>query len=321
MARPRLSKRFRSRRQTSARTRHVVANYLNDHRLICGQGRLNASMQQCSVGDISILRLKYGVPVRIEPNHRDGIYVAQVPIRGRARVHFPGASFELASSAGALLFPNAPIAVELSSQCEQYILRFPATTLHRFAEAVLDTPWERLREFDQPYILGELASRSLIGLIEHAIFQYSRWTMCKSREVFCRDVEELLSGALLLGGQPHRFGGVAGKTWNLAPKYVRDAEEYMRENIEHPLLLSDIARAVGISVRTLHKVFRDFRGTTPSAVLLDLRLSGARNDLISASQGMRVADVARTWGFSHHGRFSIAYRRKFGEHPSRTIRK
>ena len=94
----------------------------------------------------------------------------------------------------------------------------------------------------------------------------------------------------------------------------------MRSNIGRTILLADIAQHIGVSIRTLHKAFRDFRGTTPMAILHSLRLAAVREDLLSAPHGTRVADVARRWGFAHHGRFSIAYREKYGEHPRQTIR-
>jgi AraC-like DNA-binding protein len=36
--------------------------------------------------------------------------------------------------------------------------------------------------------------------------------------------------------------------------------------------------------------------------------------------GVRFADVAMRWGLVHTGRFAAAYRRKFGESPSETLR-
>jgi AraC-like DNA-binding protein len=33
-----------------------------------------------------------------------------------------------------------------------------------------------------------------------------------------------------------------------------------------------------------------------------------------------VAEVAARWGFSHLGRFAAAYRKRYGESPSHTLR-
>ena len=302
-------------------TRRAVTTVLNDHRLICEHGPLDATMHQCTIGAISIIRLKYGPPVRIEPARRDGFYVAQVPTRGHSKIYFANASCEIDATVAALLLPRAPVAVEWSSQCEQYIVKIPTTTLDRFAETILDTPLYQLREFDQPAILGEPETRALVGLIEYIVQEQPYWGGLQSYQIFCRDAEELLAGCFLLKRPRSSLKFFAGAKRNVVPKYVSEAEAYMRANIHRPLLLSEIAQSVGVSVRTLHKVFHDFRGTTPIAMLQNLRLAAVRNHLLSAASGTRVADVALRWGFAHLGRFSMAYRRKFGEHPRQTIRK
>lgn len=37
--------------------------------------------------------------------------------------------------------------------------------------------------------------------------------------------------------------------------------------------------------------------------------------------GVTVTDIAQQWGFSHLGSFATQYRRRFGETPSRTLKR
>ncbi|MGN6407903.1 MAG: helix-turn-helix domain-containing protein, partial [Curtobacterium sp.] len=47
-----------------------------------------------------------------------------------------------------------------------------------------------------------------------------------------------------------------------------------------------------------------------------------RAELLAAEPGtITVGAVARRWGFAHLGRFSGAYRQRFDEHPSHTLRR
>jgi AraC-like DNA-binding protein len=55
--------------------------------------------------------------------------------------------------------------------------------------------------------------------------------------------------------------------------------------------------------------------------LRNVRLDGARSDLISGDEATTVSDVAYRWGFNHLGRFAAHYEHKFGETPSRTLRR
>jgi len=53
-----------------------------------------------------------------------------------------------------------------------------------------------------------------------------------------------------------------------------------------------------------------------------MRMSEARKALLSpASPSQTVTDVAMHFGFLELGRFSVEYRRAFGERPSATLRR
>jgi transcriptional regulator GlxA family with amidase domain len=54
----------------------------------------------------------------------------------------------------------------------------------------------------------------------------------------------------------------------------------------------------------------------------DVRLGRAHADLLAADPATTsVAAVASRWGFAHFGRFADAHRRRYGEHPSATLRR
>src|SRR5262249_47245831 len=76
----------------------------------------------------------------------------------------------------------------------QYIVKIPTPTLHRVARMILEVPLHQLRELEQPSMLGEPESRSLVGLIEYLILQRPHWGSPPSGEIFSRDAAELLAG-------------------------------------------------------------------------------------------------------------------------------
>jgi AraC-like DNA-binding protein len=106
------------------------------------------------------------------------------------------------------------------------------------------------------------------------------------------------------------------------PYYLRRAEEYVRQNAVEPITLEDIVRAAGVSTRTLHSSFRDYRGTTPLAYLKAHRLDLARSQLESAvKQQQTVTEIAFACGFNHLSKFARDYQLRFGETPSQTRRR
>jgi AraC-like DNA-binding protein/tetratricopeptide (TPR) repeat protein len=103
------------------------------------------------------------------------------------------------------------------------------------------------------------------------------------------------------------------------PRGVRRALDAMRANLGRNWRLTDLAAIAGTSGRTLQRQFLSFVGKTPSAALREIGLESARRELLQAVPGIRIMDVALRCGFAHFGRFSIAYRRRYGETPSQTL--
>jgi AraC-like DNA-binding protein len=84
--------------------------------------------------------------------------------------------------------------------------------------------------------------------------------------------------------------------------------------------LADLARAAGVSPRTLQRHFARDLKSTPRAVILRWRLDLARETL-AANAVPSVLAATLHHGFEHPGRFAIAYRKAFGESPSTTLRR
>ncbi len=76
------------------------------------------------------------------------------------------------------------------------------------------------------------------------------------------------------------------------------------------------------SERMLQYAFRDIHGMGPHAWFQAMKLKEANRELRTCgSPSLRVSDVALRWGFTHFGRFSLEYRRMFGESPSETLKR
>ena len=83
--------------------------------------------------------------------------------------------------------------------------------------------------------------------------------------------------------------------------------------------LPAMARAAGVSSRTLQRHFARVLGLSPHAAVQRLRLAAARQALRSG-EAPSVLDAALRYGFEHPGRFAGLYARAFGEAPSATLR-
>ncbi len=96
---------------------------------------------------------------------------------------------------------------------------------------------------------------------------------------------------------------------------LAQAIRLMEGHVDQPLTTAAIAKRVGITARTLEKVFAAAIGETPGAYYLRLRLSVARRLVLDTAEPM--ADIAARTGFSSAAAFSRAFSKSFGEPPVR----
>lgn len=102
---------------------------------------------------------------------------------------------------------------------------------------------------------------------------------------------------------------------------LRRALDFVHDHAREPIGTPEIAAAAGLSPRGLQQSLRRHLDQTPGDLLRGVRLDGARADLLgSARDETSVAEIARSWGFGHLGRFSATYRTRFGELPSASLR-
>jgi AraC-like DNA-binding protein len=116
---------------------------------------------------------------------------------------------------------------------------------------------------------------------------------------------------------------VAQPAWrSILPAFhrVRQAEELMYALSDEPISMLEIARTLGVGLRSLQLAFHHVHdGQSPRDILTRIRLEKARHRLLAANENAQVTTVALDSGFFHLSRFAQAYARTFGERPSETL--
>lgn len=101
---------------------------------------------------------------------------------------------------------------------------------------------------------------------------------------------------------------------------VDQAENLALADWDESIHVSALCRTLAVSERTLRKAFHKIHGLPPCRHLRMLRLSRARRALLSANcKATTVTAIAMCFGFAELGRFSVEYRKVFGESPSQTL--
>jgi len=105
------------------------------------------------------------------------------------------------------------------------------------------------------------------------------------------------------------------------PELVRRALALIERRAGEPVAIRDLCRAIGVCERTLRNAFHAVYGLSPKQYLIRHGLDEAHDALQHAVVGRgAVTHIATECGFFELGRFAAAYRRRFGERPSDTLR-
>jgi AraC family ethanolamine operon transcriptional activator len=100
---------------------------------------------------------------------------------------------------------------------------------------------------------------------------------------------------------------------------VRKFDEFVAVNAGKTLYSADVARQLGVSVRTLHNAVVAIRGMSMHRYMRLRRLWSVRQQLLRGEPSQSIKAVALMNGFWHMGEFTALYRELFGEGPQQTL--
>lgn len=314
-----------------AQSRDYMRAAIIDHDLRCSAGEVDSALYTADTGRLQMMVLRYGPEVEVAPRPFEGFSLVQVPLRGSTEIECDGHRMSLHPGQSALVSPRRKLRVVWSEGCEQLIVRIP----HKLVEAAVQTSedwrraWPRRSALLEPATMIDGAAgtrwnrvvQSLIDMLalgdEPTAVAHPAWIQHSElgAAVFLLTLQQGLNEALVLDdGQaivPERRLGTERDDPLLA------AERYVRSRLCAPIALEDLARASGVSDRTLHLYCKRRFGVGPMEWLRNLRLDAARERL-QQSRRAQVTEVALSCGFGHLGRFAAYYRDRFGELPRET---
>ena len=100
---------------------------------------------------------------------------------------------------------------------------------------------------------------------------------------------------------------------------VRKFDEFVAANSGKTLYSADVARQLGVSVRTLHNAVVAIRGMSMHRYTRLRRLWNVRQQLLRGASLQSIKAIALVHGFWHMGEFTASYRELFGETPQQTL--
>jgi len=264
--------------------------------------------------------LCFSAPVTLLVAELDAYHVS-MPTQGLLHARHAGHEVVAGPSTGVIFGPGSPVQTSRGANSAELAVKVERKALEEELSGLLGRPVEGPLGLPPEVDLSTgpgYSWRRLIRLLcselefESSLF----YEPLMAEQVRC----SVLSGLLL--SLPHRYHEeLTSPAGAGPPRAIRRVVDTIQNEPERPFTVTDLARVANMSVRSLQEGFRRHVGTAPMTYLQEVRLVRAHEALRRADPvRMTVAAVAHRWGFAHLGRFASAYRSRFGESPSATLR-
>ena len=290
-------------------TRARISAVMQPHELrpIGTQHPARAQMSFLRLPNIGVGTISFG-QMAVHLDHVDGYHLMILCSRGQAEIRSASGTVSIGGSRGICIGPGEALRADFSEDCEQLIFRIDQRALRR-SSGRPDASLNRL--FD----LRHAMLRPWVSCAKLMLDDPDMMAMIHADEKVGAGYEQVFLATLFNGlgieQEPAQH--------SIAPAAVKRAEAYIDANLGSPIALGDIAQAAGVPVRTLLDSFQRFRDVSPMRYVRDRRLDAVHHRL-AHDPSVSVTSAALDAGFTHLGRFSQAYRARFGDAPSRRSR-
>lgn len=310
----------RSRSLDEARS--VVTEVFCEHALVprAHKDHLGFELRHAPFGKGSSLNLlTYGTDIQVVPGEMKEVFNVQLQIGGSSQLTLGKKSFVIETGSAGVLSPGEYVAMDWEAGSQMLIYSVRRQMVEQALRDAFGMDVAAPLCFSPKFRLHKEAGHSFLRMLTMLRADLEGSEEAMSCEQAAEHFEQTLIYTLLFSHEHNYSEGLRKGLSSAAPVHVTRAERYMREHLASAITIEHLAEVSGVSSRTLFAAFSRFRGTSPMQALRALRLDEARR-LLRTSEAMSVTGAAMEVGLSQLGRFSVEYRRRFGESPSQTIR-
>ena len=189
-----------------------------------------------------------------------------------------------------------------------------------FTSEIEDRGWPQTGLNFKMFETSMSAQHALRSVVMHALAVASQPVEPFEVSATATAIKESLLAAIDVG-----FADVVTTTWAARANSTRKSKVFMdvqaalAGRVGSPIYSEELARQIGVPVRTMHDAVQRYRGMSLHRYLRLWRLWHVRQVLLAGTDSVKASALA--FGFWHMGEFSKSYRLQFGETPSETLAK
>lgn len=265
--------------------------------------------------------IEYGTDVTIGIHDETPLnsYSLSLPLGGEQELASGGRRVRSDRDTGVIVTPDINQELAIAGNCRKLLVAIPRPAMRQVLEELLQRPTEQPLLFDPSMDAANGGPAAWWRMVRHMLGELETAGGLYANSAFSGDLEKALIKGLILA-QPNNYSAELHQAeGRKPPHYLVKARDFIHAHARDELCIEDIEAAAGVGRSTLFDAFRQHVGLAPMAYLKNFRLEQVRRQLLEDRSGHNVSAIAVDWGFSHLGRFSADYRKRFGEAPSQTV--
>lgn len=308
---------FRS--DVRAESHDHVSRELVEHVLRWKNGAVNAAMFKGQSRRLRMYVLQYGAEVEVAPAPFPNFAIVHTSLCGGTEIESDGRVLEVAEGRVAVVSPRRNVRLRWYPGTRQLIVKVPFSMLREMAGLDDGEDVPLAPGFLLPHVLAtqwDLFAKSLLNVISmpDSAAMSPEWLDHLERNMALFLLAHQPPGS---GDQPVRAKRPPEALPTNGARRIEAMVEYIESRMCAPISLDDLARAAGVSARTLNELCHRQRGVAPMELLRNMRLDAVRARL-RVQPNESITDTALAHGFGHLGRFAQYYSDRFGELPRDT---
>lgn len=277
-------------------------------------------MNHVKFGESSSLNfLKYGSEVSVEPGEMEHVFNVQLQLTGQTKTTCGTKESLIKKGYAGVLSPTKYVTMDWSEDASMLIYSVSKKAVEHKLQNLLGNHLCEPIIFDAMMNCTEDEGASFWRSLRYLQRELELSNNLLNAKLAVEHFEQSLILSLLYGQQHNYTKALKHGVCMAAPIHVKKVEEFIRAHANEKISIDELTKVSGVSARTLFAGFQQFRNTSPMKYLRNQRMKLVRDDLMSQETTESVTEIAMKWGFTQLGRFSVEYKKIYGESPSETL--
>ena len=281
---------------------------------------MNTQFNRINLGTTTFNYLKYGARVEISPDPFENFVMLEIPVTGCSQVYYGDEQVASERDRAVVVSPSLNARSRWNYDTSRLMVQVDSATLEKLLSQVLGYEVKKRIEFSLELKTSTYLGKGLRDYIFYVVNQLSENSYLQQNELVRAEMERNIMLMLLCAQKNNYSEHINANAVPGHPKYIRRANEYIKDNYNSKIGVEDLLVISGVSARTLYAGFRRYFGMTPMMALKRQRLKGVRDVLLDGRKNQSITRVATAHGFTHMGNFSKDYFLFYGEKPSQTYK-